>query len=89
MDILFDRAKDQANRAKHGISLAAAAGLDWDTALIWVDRRLDYGERRECALGMIGDRLYYAVFVQRAGRLRMISLRRANIREVRRYDNET
>lgn len=65
MDMLFDRAKDQANRAKHGISLAAAAGLDWDTALILVDRRLDYGERRECALG------------------------RANIREVRRYDNET
>jgi uncharacterized protein len=36
-------------------------------------------------IGYIGLRLYYVVFVDRAGRRRIVSLRRANSREIRRY----
>lgn len=39
MDIEFDPKKDSSNRKKHGLSLAMAAQLDWDAALIWVDER--------------------------------------------------
>ena len=42
----FDPAKDLANRAKHGLSLADAAELDWDAANIVPDTRFDYGELR-------------------------------------------
>jgi uncharacterized DUF497 family protein len=34
MRIEFDRAKDAANQAKHGVSLCLADELDWDAALV-------------------------------------------------------
>jgi uncharacterized protein len=81
----FDPAKDAANIAKHGVSLAEAAELDWEGALIWPDIRRDYGEARICDIGYIGARLLYAAFVDRADGRRIISLRKANNREVKRY----
>ena len=33
VNVEFDTAKDDVNRAKHGVSLAAASGFDWDTAI--------------------------------------------------------
>jgi len=46
MRIAFDPAKDAVNLAKHGLSLALAADLEWDSAMVWVDDRKDYGEAR-------------------------------------------
>lgn len=46
MNIEFDPEKDSINQTKHGISLAMAAFLDWEAALIEVDNRFDYGELR-------------------------------------------
>lgn len=77
--------KDVLNRNRHGISLLDASTFDWDTALYWVDWRRDYQEPRMCALGRIAGRVHVAVFVVRAGTVRMISLRKANPREERRY----
>ena len=85
MEICFDPAKDAANRAKHGVSLALAADLEWDTALIWTDTRRTYGESRQCALVLLGTRLYFVAFVDRADGRRVIGLRKANNREQRRY----
>jgi len=81
----FDPAKDAINRAKHGVSLALAQDLEWDTALVWPDEREAYGEERECAIGYIGLRLFYVVFVDRADGRRVISLRKANTTERNRY----
>jgi uncharacterized DUF497 family protein len=39
MELEYDDDKDVNNRAKHGISLAAASRLRWDTLLAWEDRR--------------------------------------------------
>ena len=39
MNTTFDPAKDAVNLAKHGISLAEAARLDWDNALVSPDDR--------------------------------------------------
>lgn len=68
------------------MSLAAAVGMDLSTALIWVDDRFDYGEARFHALGLIGSRLHAMVFTNRETVLRIISLRKANERERRRFD---
>jgi uncharacterized DUF497 family protein len=85
MDITYDIAKDATNTEKHGVSLAAAADFEWDEALVWADERKAYGENRECAVGYIGNRLFYVVYVDRKDVRRIISLRKANSREVKRY----
>jgi uncharacterized protein len=56
-----------------------------DGALIVEDLRKDYGERRFQALGLIGDRLHDG-FTPRANKAHVISLRKANKREVKRYE---
>jgi uncharacterized protein len=85
MRISFDPNKNTTNTAKHGVSLAEAAQLVWDEALIWEDARRNYNEIRQCALAPIGSRLYCIVYVDRSGVRRIISLRKANNREVQRY----
>lgn len=85
MQIEFDAAKDASNRQKHGLSLAQAAQLDWDAALVWVDERQIYGEMRMIALAPDTGILYYVAFVDRGAVRRIISLRRANRREVKHY----
>lgn len=57
--------------------------------LVRTDKRNDYGERRDCLPGFIEDRLYSVVFTPRQGKPRIISLRKANKREVKRYEKAT
>lgn len=89
MHLTFDPAKDAANQAKHGFSLLDAASLEWDSAVVWPDQRRDYDEPRMVALGYIGLRIMTVVFVDRPPEQpterRIISLRKANSREVKRY----
>lgn len=85
MRIEFDPTKDAANQAKHGVSLALAYELDWDAALVWIDRRFDYDELRLIALAPKTNTLYYVSFVERGQVQRIISLRRATRREVKHY----
>jgi hypothetical protein len=85
MRIEFDPAKDAVNQAKHGVSLALAGELDWDAALVWVDDRFKYGEMRMVALAPKSQILYFVAFVDREATRRVISLRRANRREVKHY----
>ena len=53
--------------------------------LVWVDERFDYDETRMVALAPRNAILYYAAFVDRGGTRRIISLRRANRREVKHH----
>lgn len=89
MEITFDPEKDARNVAKHGISLALAAKIDWSTLDASLDDRHEYGEERYVAGAPIGDRLYVVVFVVRDDAIRVISLRKANKREVKHYGEQT
>ena len=89
MDISFDAAKNARNIATRGISFEQAVEFEWDTALIVADTRKDYGERRFQALGLIAPRLHVLVFTPRSGKTHVISLRKANKREVKRYEAQT
>jgi len=84
-----DPTKDQRNISARGLSFALAEKLDWATALIWEDKRKEYGEPRYCVLGFIEDRLHSVVFTPRGGKVRVISLRKANKREVKRYETSS
>lgn len=85
MRIEFDPDKDAGNQSKHGVSLSLASELDWEAALVWVDDRFEYGELRMIALAPKTGVLYYVAFVERGEARRIISLRRANRREVKHY----
>jgi uncharacterized DUF497 family protein len=85
MNIEFDPAKDASNVAKHGVSLALAESLEWDWLISRPDGRKDYGEPREVGFAPIGPRVFCVVFVQRGENVRIISLRKANSREVKSY----
>jgi uncharacterized DUF497 family protein len=85
MRIEFDPAKDSANKKKHGVSLALPEELDWNAALVWIDDRFENDEWRMIALAPKTEILYYVAFVDRGEVRRIISLRRANRREVKHY----
>jgi uncharacterized DUF497 family protein len=85
MHIECDPAKDAVNREKHGVSLALAGELEWEAALVWIDGRFEYDETRMIALAPRARTLYYVAFVDRGNARRVISLRRANRREVKHY----
>lgn len=84
----WDEAKRASNLAKHGIDFAEAEGFDWSVASVRADLRADYGETRLVAMAPIGDRLHVLVFTIRRRGLRIISLRRASIKEQERYEAE-
>lgn len=86
MQIEFDPAKDATNREKHGTSLAFAAEVLADANRLDVlDIRFDYAEERYVSYGMVAGRVWVCVFALRGDRCRVISLRKANARETRRY----
>jgi len=84
----WDEAKRVANLRKHGVDFEAVADFDWSAALLLEDARRDYGESRWIALGPIGRRIHCLAFTKRGGRIRIISLRKANRREVNRYESQ-
>ena len=75
--------KAAANFAKHGVSFEAVRDFDWTTAVEAEDIRYDHGEKRMQALGLIGGRHHVLVYTRRGDTIRVISLRRANRRELR------
>jgi uncharacterized DUF497 family protein len=83
VNIEFDDAKDAANIAKHGVSLAlGAAVLEGRVGEVVNDRR-DYGEIRFNAFGLIAGRLFACTYTSRDGTQRIISVRRASRQEQR------
>lgn len=85
MEITYDPRKNAANIALRGLSFDLVADLDWSSAVIIEDTRKDYGERRFQVFGSIDGRLYVAVFTPRNAAVHVISLRKANTREVKRH----
>ncbi len=85
MEISFDPAKSERNAAERELPFDLAAEFDFETALIWVDRRFSYPETRWLAVGWLRERLHVVCYVEAEDGIRVISLRKANRREVRRY----
>jgi uncharacterized protein len=88
--IEFDPVKDAENRRKHGLPLAIGEMVLAGAFIEEEDRRRDYGETRFEAIGPVAlfdGRRHVAVYTWRDGKRRLISVRRANDREVRKYRN--
>ena len=81
----FDPIKNKLNLEKHGLPLTDVEGFDWEVAVVSEDKRTAYAEARFEAISLIDDRLHVLVFCIRGEAVRVISLRKANSREVKRY----
>jgi uncharacterized DUF497 family protein len=82
----FDPIKDQANVAKHGLSLAFGGQVfEDDNHLILPSIRPVGGEERFKVIGMVEGKMFTAVFTRRGERPRFISVRRSNRNEERAY----
>jgi uncharacterized DUF497 family protein len=85
MDCEWDEDKRQANLVKHGVDFLDMAALFEGPTVETVDDRFNYGEIRINALGEIDGRVFVATFTWRGLSRRIISARKANAHEQRKY----
>ena len=83
MRIEFDPAKNTTNIRERGLNFECAANFDFDSALIQPDTRKAYPELRYVAVGYLEQRLHVLCFTPVPGGIRVISFRKANLREVK------
>jgi uncharacterized DUF497 family protein len=83
----WDEAKRQSNIAKHGVDFVVAEGFEWDVAFIMTSQSAN--EPRLVAVAPISLRLHVLVFSIETRTVRIISLRKANKREVKLYAAQT
>lgn len=82
----WDPDKDAENRRKHdGITFADACCVFDDPFRDVVEDEGGYSEKRLIATGRVGNVILVVVFTERNGRERIISARKAEPRERRRY----
>lgn len=86
MKFEFDADKQAINLRKHGIDLRDAAYVFLDMhRLDAADERKDSGEERRLVVGTVENRVWVVVYTRRADAIRLISARKANEREQKRY----
>jgi uncharacterized protein len=83
--ISYDPAKNERNIRDRGLSFDAVVDFEFEHALFLVDDRRQYGETRYVAIGMLNQRLHVLCFTETPDGIRVISLRKANAREVSRH----
>jgi uncharacterized DUF497 family protein len=82
----WDPEKERKNLAKHKVDFRTASRI-WDGAVLERnDSRRDYGESRVGALGKVENRLMVVIFTWRGTVRRIISARKANPGEQRRFE---
>ncbi len=89
----WDETKRRANLAKHGIDFPDAVEVLCGSPWLAEDLRRDYGEKRCLAVGQCHEQgqgqVLVVAFTLRGEVFRIISVRRANARERRRYGFDT
>jgi hypothetical protein len=65
-----------------GIGFDDGARIFEDSGVIWQDTRRDYGEDRFRAVGESQGDVIHVVFTRRSAAVRIISVRRANRKEI-------
>ncbi len=83
MFLEWDEHKRQSNIKKHGVDFQLVTLFDFDSAQEYSYIRNN--EQRIIAYGLIGNQLFVLVYTERNDNLRVISLRKANSKEVKNY----
>jgi uncharacterized DUF497 family protein len=87
MDFEWDMAKSDLCQISRNFDFTYVISIFIDPNLfIERDQRWDYGEERFRALGLLDEKVFVVIYTKRPAVIRIISARRANRREVRRYE---
>ncbi len=81
----WDEAKNQENLSKHGLSFEDAELVFSGPCVTFEDKRYDYGEDRFITLGQLERRVVVIAHTPRGKKTRIISMRKANSREQKTY----
>jgi len=81
----WDEAKRLANIAKHGLDFVEGVAVLEEMPTFFLDDRFDYGEPRCIAIGEAKGRTLVVAFTMREDIFRILSVRKANVRERRKY----
>lgn len=88
MEFGWDDAKYRGNLRKHSIDFFAILdAFDDKSKVVVPDERYDYGEKRYNMLASLNGRIHNITFTERGELIWLISARKANKREQKRYAN--
>ncbi len=82
----WDENKRRETLSQRGLDFALAYRIDWTGAIHQAQER--GGETGFASLGLVDNRLYHIVWTPSDPFTRIISLRKANNREIARYERE-
>lgn len=85
MRITFDPVKRDRTLAERGLDFARVGEVFRRKEFTQPDNRFDYGEERMITFGVLGDRIVVVVWTLRGDARHVISMRKANEREQKRY----
>ena len=85
MLIEYDDTKNVRNLRERGLSFDRASDFDFTSAKIWEDLRQPYPESRFVAMGFLDNRLHVLIFSRTYRGIRVISFRKANLREGKKH----
>jgi uncharacterized DUF497 family protein len=85
MEFEWDTAKDARTMQERGFGFDDATRIFSGRVVTWEDDRRDYGEQRFRAVGETEGDILHVVYTWRGDVMRIISLRRANRKEIRRW----
>jgi uncharacterized protein len=85
----WDENKRRLNIKSHGIDFEGCEQIFDLPVIVSEDSRQNYGEQRLCALGWLHDRMVHLTYTERKDDFRVISLRKAEKHEIKRYLKET
>jgi uncharacterized protein len=81
--ITYDPAKNARNIRERGLSFDRAADFDFSAAVFLTEVRK--GEIRRVAVGYLDKRLHLLCYIPKPDGIRVISFRKTNKREAKRY----
>lgn len=83
MAITYDPAKNERNIRERNLSFDRAADFDFESALFYTE--ICKGEIRRIAIGYLDKRLHMLCYIPNRDGLRVISFRKTNAREAKKY----
>lgn len=86
--ITWDETKRRRNIRQHGLDFAGCEAMFDGPVVSWDDAREAYGEQRFNALGFLGGVVVHMTYTERGDDLHVISLRKAEKHEIRRFAQE-
>jgi len=86
MDITFDTQKSEKNRITRNLPFELVSDFEWELAVFAEDTRFTYPEKRFIGIGYLYKRLHVICFTNTETGIRVISFRKANKREVKKYE---